>query len=131
MTASKTFHKYILHTVANRNKMIALIALMKCSQCHQWLKFIRHNCKSVQEVYKLLGDEDFWKTYHMLYPKFTKLASMLEDGIVFCTGASGKPHHYTNGYISPDVRLAIALGYFAGGRLWDLMTTYHVGRPDA
>jgi DDE superfamily endonuclease len=95
------------------------------------LKFIRRSRKSVQEVYESLGDVDFRKTYRMSYATFTKLASMLEDGIIKSTGAVGNAHHYTNGYISPDVRLAIAIGYFAGGRLYDLMTTYNVGHTDA
>ncbi|KAI2506747.1 nuclease [Fragilaria crotonensis] len=49
--------------------------------------------------------------------------------------ASGKKEHSRNyrqnGQISTDVRLACALRWFAGGSLYDIMTTYGIGHTDA
>ena len=35
-----------------------------------------------------------------------------------------------NGRISPDVRLACAIRWFAGGSAYDIMTTYGIGHSD-
>jgi hypothetical protein len=57
---------------------------------------------------------------------------MLRQHII---GASGKKEHsriyLPNGQILTDVRLACALGWFAGGSVYDIMTTYGISHTDA
>jgi hypothetical protein len=70
----------------------------------------------------------------MKYHSFKKLARKLRNGILQASGknpfAGGNYRHIPNGPITPSVRLACALRYFAGGSPYDIMTTYQIGYTD-
>lgn len=87
--------------------------------------------KTVEEVCRGLGAEEFRKFYRMSYHSFLKLSTMLEDGIKTAMGCYGLPRTYINGCICHTVRLAIALGYFSGVRLQAMVQIYNVGLTDA
>jgi hypothetical protein len=76
----------------------------------------------------------------MLYRSFKSIAQKLQRGIIqllhmkkrrnrsSSTGNSNNYRRYVpNGPITPSVRLACALCYFAGGSPCDFMTTYCIG----
>jgi hypothetical protein len=70
----------------------------------------------------------------MKYSSFKKLAKKLEAKIVEKSGknqSSFFQRYIPNGPITPSVRLACALRYFAGASFYDLMTTYGIGHTDA
>ena len=105
----------------------------------------------VKDIYRQLGPTIFRKAYRMKYHSFRKLARKLQDGIMKCALiqnrrrrprnhlrrassrllANRKNHRYVpNGLITPSVRLACALRYFAGGSPYDIMSSYCAGYPD-
>ena len=67
----------------------------------------------------------------MRYTTFRRLATLFRPGII---SASGKKecsrNHLHNGPIQPEVRLACALRWFAGGSVYDIMTTYGISHTD-
>ena len=67
----------------------------------------------------------------MTYRSFKGLATLLRPFIVSsCRGNKGTPRYCPNGPISPDVRLACAIRWFAGGSTYDIMTTYGISHTD-
>ena len=67
----------------------------------------------------------------MTFDTFTRLATVLRPYIIAASGQSAPKYFVPNGPISPDVRLACAIRWFAGGSLYDIMTTYGIGHTDA
>jgi DDE superfamily endonuclease len=83
------------------------------------------------DTYQTMGDYYFRRSYRMKYATFVKLADMLKEGIIKCSGAHGTPRGYVNGPITHDVRLAVAIIYFSGGRLIDAVQIFKIGITDA
>ena len=97
----------------------------------------------VKDVYRQLGPTNFRKAYRMKYHSFKRLAQKLRDGIIKFSIVKKKRRNHSrhgmhernyryvpNGPITPSVRLACALRYFAGGSPYDIMTLYCIGYPD-
>jgi hypothetical protein len=89
----------------------------------------RHR-RSVQDIYKELGKTYFRRAYRMKYHTFKRLAAELRPYIISASGKKGTSSYIRNGPISPDVRLACAIRWFAGGSPYDMMTTYGIGHTD-
>ena len=74
----------------------------------------------------------------MDYPSFLELHELLKDGIeeyvrkeVTSTNTSAnEPFYRKNGKITTQIRLAYALGYFAGGSYLDIIMSHSVGKTD-
>lgn len=96
----------------------------------------------VKDIYRQLGPTNFKKAYRMTYHSFKRLARKLRNGIIKSLLAKKRRNHspdsmnetnyryVPNGPITPSVRLACALRYFAGGSPYDLMTSYCIGHTD-
>ena len=68
----------------------------------------------------------------MSYDTFKRLATLLCPGIILASGKKhGSRNHLHNGPILPEVRLACALRWFAGGSVYDIMTTFGISHTDA
>jgi hypothetical protein len=67
----------------------------------------------------------------MTFDTFTRLATVLRPYIIAASGQSAPIYFVPNGPILPDVRLACAICWFAGGSLYNIMTTYGIGHTDA
>jgi DDE superfamily endonuclease len=87
--------------------------------------------RSVHDIHKELGEGYFRRAYRMKFSTFKRLANGLRKYIEGATGQVGRPRYAPNGPISPDVRLACAIRWFAGGSVYDIMTTYGIGHTDA
>ena len=94
--------------------------------------FRERSRKSVDDIYKQLGKVYFRRAYRMKYRTFKRLASELSPHIIASSGQKGRGSSGSiwNGPISPDVRLACAIRWFAGGSVYDLMTTYGISHTD-
>jgi hypothetical protein len=67
----------------------------------------------------------------MNYNTFKRLAVELCPFIKDASGQKGTASYTPNGPFSPDVRLACAIRWFAGGSPYDIMTTYGgIGHTD-
>jgi hypothetical protein len=66
----------------------------------------------------------------MTYHSFKHPATLLYPYILAACGKKGIPRNYQNGPISPDVRLACAIRWFAGGSAYDIMRTYGISHTD-
>jgi hypothetical protein len=66
----------------------------------------------------------------MRYRSFKHLAGLLRPFINAASGIKGKSRYCPNGPISPDVRLACAIRWFAGSSTYDIMTTYGISHTD-
>lgn len=86
--------------------------------------------RSVRDVYRELGSIYFRRAYRMTYISFKRLAALLRPLISASTGYKGTPRYCPNGPIPPDVRLACAIRWFAGGSTYDIMTTFGVSHTD-
>ena len=86
--------------------------------------------RSVQDIHKELGKTYFRRAYRMSYTTFKRLAALLRPNIHAACGQKGTTRFCWNGQISPDVRLACAIRWFAGGSPYDIMTTYGIGHTD-
>ena len=95
------------------------------------LPFRRRHRKSVWDVYNEVGEHYFRRAYRMTVATFMHLATILRPYISAASGKSGTPRYSPNGPISPDVRLACAIRWFAGGSFYDIMTTIRTARPSA
>ena len=81
--------------------------------------------RSVEDIYKEMGDIYFRRAYRMTYCTFQALASMLRPYIIAASGKKqGSRTYIPNGPICTDVRLACAIRWFAGGSIYDIMTTF-------
>ena len=68
----------------------------------------------------------------MSYKTFRDLALLLGPGIILASGKKqDSKNNLPNGPILPEVRLACALRWFAGGSVYDIMTTYGISHTDA
>ena len=94
---------------------------------HGRLSFRTRTRRSVQDVYKELGGVYFWRAYRMKYNTFKRLANVLRPHVIAASGKKGTTKLIPNGPIAPDVRLACAICWFAGGSAYDIMTTYGIG----
>ena len=91
----------------------------------------RRQRTQVKDIYQQLGPVYFKRSYRMKYESFKKLARKLHHGIMRFSGTNRFSKNYIhNGRITPSVRLACALRYFAGGSPYDIMTTYCLGHTD-
>jgi DDE superfamily endonuclease len=140
MTVASTLRKRILPflvtSICSQTTVITLSAAAATRRPPEGIRlrtrFITRRRASVEEIYEELGELYWCKAYRMSYRSFNKLCWMLEDGIKMSSGKNnGTCRHYVNGFICYKVRLAIAIAYFAGARIYDLMTTYKVGYSDA
>ena len=68
------------------------------------------------------------RAYGMKYTTFKCLANELRQSILDVSGQKneGRSRYVPNGRISPDVRLACAIRWFAGGSPYDTMTTFGI-----
>jgi hypothetical protein len=69
----------------------------------------------------------------MKFGTFQRLAEVLHPAFIIATSGKNKEHsrnYLPNGPISTDVRLAFAVCWFAGGSVYDIMTTYEIGHTD-
>ena len=90
----------------------------------------RRTRRSVKDIFNELGPLYFRRAYRMTYQSFKRLADLLRPYINAASGKKGIPRCYQNGPISPDVRLACAIRWFAGGSAYDIMTTYGISHTD-
>jgi hypothetical protein len=68
----------------------------------------------------------------MIFGTFQQLASQLRPYMLAASGKKqGSRNYLHNGRILPEVRLACTLRWFAGGSLYDIMSTYGIGHTDA
>ncbi len=87
--------------------------------------------RSVEDIYKQLAKVYFRRAYRMKYRTFKRLAHALRPYIIAASGQKGgPPGSIRNGPISSDVRLACAIRWFAGGSVYDLMSTYGISQTD-
>jgi DDE superfamily endonuclease len=94
-------------------------------------RFIKRKRKKVEDIHKQLGDIYFRRAYRMDYLNFQNLASLLSPLIISFSNKKQNSRNYIhNGTITPDVRLACALRWFAGGSTHDIMTTYGISRTE-
>ena len=91
--------------------------------------------RTVDEIYQCLGPIYFRHAYRMSYESFWRLHELLspvmEDVASKVRRYIPKQHSYKsppvpNGIIFTSVRLGIALRYFAGGSLYDIIAKYGV-----
>ena len=68
----------------------------------------------------------------MKYTTFKCLAYELRQSVLDISGQKneGRSRYVPNGRISPDVRLACAIRWFAGGSPYDIITTYGISHTD-
>ncbi len=94
--------------------------------------FRKRQRRSVREIYEELGDVYFRRAYRMNYDTFDRFASTLSPYIIAASGKKQRPRNYIhNGAISPEGRLACAIRWFAGGSIYDIMTTFGISHTDA
>jgi hypothetical protein len=87
--------------------------------------------RTVEEVFEILGDQYFKRAFRMSYRSFKKLARVLKGHIISASKKyPTRTRHCPNGPIFPDLRLACALRYFAGGLPLDIMGLLGVGHSD-
>ena len=95
-------------------------------------RFQKRVRRPVRSICKELGDIYFKRAYRKKFGTFQRLASMLRPYAIAASGQKQDSRNYLqNGRISPEVRLACALRWFAGGSVYDIMTTYGIGHTDA
>ena len=91
-----------------------------------------HQRRTVHNIYNELGAIYFRRAYRMSYKTFRDLALLLGPGIILASGKKqDSKNNLPNGPILPEVRLACALRWFAGGSVYDIMTTYGISHTDA
>ena len=83
------------------------------------LSFRKRTRRSVKDVFNELGQRYFRRAYRMTFNTFKRLANVLRPYIITASGKKGNTRFIPNGPISPDVRLACAICWFAGGSLYD------------
>jgi hypothetical protein len=92
--------------------------------------FRRRYRRSVQDIYEELGNFYFKRAYQTEYSTFMSLTTELRLYIIAASHQKGTAPHFPNRQISPDVQLACAIYWFAGGSAYDNMTTYGIGHSD-
>ena len=69
----------------------------------------------------------------MTYSSFGHLSLLLSEGIILASGQRDEfssVHHVHNGRIMPELRLACAIRWFAGGSAYDIMTTFGISHSE-
>ena len=111
---------------------------------HRWRRRVHRRTgayqrtrKKVKQIHQQLGPNLFKQAYQMTYHSFKRLLCKLRYGIiqslVMTKGRrrnNNNKRYVPNGPITPSVRLACALRYFAGGSPDDIMTSYNIGYTD-
>jgi hypothetical protein len=88
--------------------------------------------KLVASIFEELGDIYFHRAYRMKYSTFCTLADMLGPFIASVSRKSPTSKNYRhNGAILTSVRLASALCWFAGGSIYNIMTTVGISHTKA
>ena len=64
------------------------------------------------------------------YASFRRLAALLCPLIIAACGTKRARRYCPNGLISPDVRLACAIRWFAGGSTYDTMSTFGISHTE-
>ena len=92
---------------------------------------IRHQRRSLASLRNEYGDL-FNRAYRMDYAAFQKLYKILKNGIMeYLEQESTEESFYVpNGTIDCQIRLAMALRYFAGGSYLDILMSHGVGKTD-
>ena len=92
----------------------------------------RHRIRrSIAYLHEGLGDTYFRRAFRMDYVHFKELARKLEPAILeICGKNHAKAPYIHNGPITPDVRLGVAIRYFAGGAPEDLISSFGIGHTD-
>jgi hypothetical protein len=84
----------------------------------------------MENIYKQLGDYYFRRAYRMTYDTFCKLNNLLQGTIARLAKKPGSNpainRNAPNGRIDPAIRLGIAIRYFAGASVYDIMTTFGI-----
>jgi hypothetical protein len=85
---------------------------------------IRRQRRTIDSVYNELGPLYFRRAHRMTYADFRQLCVLLQPEFHRLI----RPTHNwaPNGVITNPVRVACALRYFAGGRSYDICTTYGI-----
>jgi hypothetical protein len=94
----------------------------------RWTCQIRQR-RSVLEIFNQLGDPSFRRAYRMSYSSIGHLALLLSEGIILASDQreeSSLAHHVHNGRILPEICLACALRWYAGGSVYNIMTTFGI-----
>ena len=139
MKTSPHQQSLILNAVANVAAVIAHQVVFRLRQrrtkhggSRLGRSFRKRKRRSVREIYEELGDVYFRRAYRMNYDTFNRLVSMLSPNIIASSGKKqGSTNYIHNGAISPEVCVACALHWFAGGSVYDIMTTFGISHTDA
>jgi len=87
--------------------------------------------RSVHSLYVELGPSYFKRAFRMTYESFQKLSSTLKDGIINASKRKVNSKNWVpNGRVTPQVRLACALRYMAGGSPYDLLTSFGISHTE-
>ncbi len=83
-----------------------------------------HRWRSVSDmIYRELGSFYFRRAYRMTNASFRRFAALLRPLIIAACGTKRAPRYCPNGPISPDVWLACAIWWLAGGSTYDVITS--------
>ena len=77
----------------------------------------------MEDVYETLGPNFFRRAYRMEYEDFLLLCQLLDNKL---TKMAGTREWGPNGRVANDVRVGMAIRYFAGGSLYDIMVKFGV-----
>jgi hypothetical protein len=125
----------VVHAVISFVMAAAGGALYQAMSKSRWRGKARHReRKSMENIYEQLGDYYFRHAYRMTYDTFCKLNNLLQGTIARLAKKPGSNpainRNAPNGRIDPAIRLGVAIRYFAGGSVYDIMTTFGIGRAD-
>lgn len=77
--------------------------------------------KTIEAIYREIGDSEFRRAYRMSYANFQHLCRLLDPHLNnLSTGDGPLRRGGANGKVSNSMRVAVALRYFAGGKRYDL-----------
>jgi DDE superfamily endonuclease len=87
--------------------------------------------RSIDEVREMLGDGYFKRSLRMKYQSFRTLVQKLSPEMMRNIPRNhDSSRHIPNGPIGMDVRIGVALRYFAGGDPIDIMGLFGIGHAD-
>ena len=93
-------------------------------------RHIERRRRTLQSLRRECG-ELFRRAHRMDHPAFETLHSILKDGTMECIKAgNGATFHVPNGPITMDIRLAMALRFFAGGSHLDIIVSHGVSESE-
>ena len=127
-----------LHDFSSVLNVVANVAAVDFQQviCRRFQRIVNHGgsprgCsfrkrerRSVRDIDEELGDVYFRRAFCMKYDTFNRLATLLSPYIIESSGKKQASRNFRHtGAISPEVRLARALHWLAGGgSIYDIMT---------